>query len=170
MDPDSTGRAGNTQPCWGWAGSGEAGTGAVPPARAGMCGLPGLRGLGAFGSPGNGIGGRDIPDPLPAAPWSHLHSRDQAGTGGVGFLQGLSEWPWDTSRCFFQECKVEALWFSMFPLDRGSFLCLCPTPVLGRDPGPLQPGFGMEDPGALPSLPLEQWEPPRAATTPAGKN
>lgn len=68
----------------------------------------------------------------------------------MGFLQGLSGWPWDTSRLLSQGCKAEALWFSIFPLGGSSFLSLCPTAVLGRDPGPLRPGFGMRDPGALP--------------------
>lgn len=100
MDPDSTGKAGNRRPLGvGWEPG--AGTGAVPPAGAGTWGLTGI-----FGSAGSGVGSGDIPAPFLAEPLL----RDCAAETrlALGFLQGLSGWPWDTSRRVFQGYKAEA--------------------------------------------------------------
>lgn len=149
-DPDSTGRAGNRQPAGGGLGLGRLELGQSPRLEQGEA-----AGSGAFGSfwerwkwdqerrnPG------DIPVPLPAA---HL----QAGTGGVGFLLGLLGWPWDTCSVFSRDAEL------VFHVSPGCWPVPVPLPH-SRDPGPLWPGFGVGDPGAL--------EPPRAATTPAGKS
>lgn len=80
----------------------------------------------------------------------------RSGCGGVGFLQELLGRPWDASRCLFQGHKSEVLWFSVFPLDGGSFLSLCPTPLL-TPPARIWDGgswcSGLWSNGSLPELP-----------------